>query len=367
MTIYYVVFCVLFLCAFLESINVKCDKHAKNYVLSVFFVIFIILSTIYYGPGGDLYKYEWYFSVVEFEHLIDPIEPFENGYILLNALLRVFTSEYWVLRLVQALIVIGLWKIILLNRKDNLLEGREFVALLCLWSLKQGNILIVRSSIAVVLCIYAVKYIQSKELKKFLICLLVAFQFHSMVIVFLPAYWLYHKINSRKKLYITMTILVIISSLLPNMMLSMVGFIPYEYFQMKLLHYINDVGQISYTTYSYEETLIRALLNMGTSVIMLQMISVMTKQKNYEFEGFFNLYLFGTIIYFVTINVSTGLTRAALPFMDMQMLLLPQIFNIPFIKGNARNGFCAFVIFSIYLFLRMYVNIKDVEYITMFQ
>ncbi|MBO6243552.1 MAG: EpsG family protein [Clostridia bacterium] len=198
MAVYYVVFFVLFLCAFLESINVKYRKKYKNVFLSIFFIIFIILSTIYYGPGGDLYKYEWYFGVVEFEHLIDPIEPFENGYILLNALLRIFTSEYWVLRLVQALIVIGLWKAILLNRKDNFLEGREFIALLCLWALKQGNILIVRSSIAVVICIYGVKYIQSKEFKKFLMCMLIAFQFHSMVIIFLPAYWLYHKRNLRK-------------------------------------------------------------------------------------------------------------------------------------------------------------------------
>ena len=365
MDIYYLGFVYFLIASFMEVFCVKVNRNLKLMMLGIVFISLIFLSTIYYGPNGDVYAYERYFNSVKFSHLIHPVEPFEKGYILLNAILRVFTNKYWVLRLAQAIIVIGLWWRIFLS-KDGFLYGKEFLALFCLWSLKQGNIFIARSSIAVCILIYSLKYIEEKRLNRFLTMFVIAMLFHTLAIVFLPAYWLYHWKGKRKFFYIAMIAAEILSPFLPNIITAIAGLIPHTYLRVKIIHYINDIGLISYTSISYTQQLLKSLINMGSSVIIFEFISKNTRRENSKLEGRMNLYALGVLIYMIAINVSTGMTRAALPYMDMQMILLPQIFDCPFANKNIGNRMIVFMVFVLYLFLRMYVNVIELDYITMF-
>lgn len=366
MSIYYFLFFFFFAISFIEVVGVKIRRDYKRIIIFIVFVFLIVLSTIYYGPVGDLYEYENYFYNVKLSHLLHPTKPFEKGYILLNAVLRLFSDQYWVLRLVLAIIVVAFWKKIIISKDDNFLLGKEFLALFCLWALKNGNIFIVRSSIAVVILIYSIRYIENKNFNKFFLMVFIAFMFHTIAIVFIPAYWLYHWKTSRKYLYLLIILAAIMSPVLPKIITYFAGFIPFTYIRSKIIHYINDSGLISYTNLSYGQHLLKAMINMGSSVIMFEFISRNTNKMNDRFEGRLNLYTLGVLIYMIAINVSTGLTRAALPYMDMQIIMLPQLFECPFAKKNYTNRMILFVTFSLYLFLRMYVNLDGLEYTTMF-
>ena len=76
-----------------------------------------------------------------------------------------------------------------------------------------------------------------------------------------------------------------------------------------------------------------------------------------------NLYLVGSIIYILTLFSSVILSRAALLYNAAQFFLLPRVFDVSVINKSRVIKLAAFVVLSVYLFLRMYYSVQSRDYI----
>ena len=194
----------------------KCSNKKKRYILFAISLFYIILSCVYRGPMGDFYVYEEEFIKTDISHLTN-IEKnhFEYLYEVLSVIVRSFTSSYTVFRLVVATIVMWLWYKTYTYEPINFCSKYIFTILLVVWALSFGNIFIIRSTIACSICAYSIRYIYEKKPICFFLCCCLAFGFHTMSVIWTPAYFIY---NCRKirKTRITIFILCIISLVLSS-------------------------------------------------------------------------------------------------------------------------------------------------------
>lgn len=381
MVIYLSVFGILSFLSYVELFG-KCSNKKKRYILFAISLFYIILSCVYRGPMGDFYVYEEEFIKTDISHLTN-IEKnhFEYLYEVLSVIVRSFTSSYTVFRLVVATIVMWLWYKTYTYEPINFCSKYIFTILLVVWALSFGNIFIIRSTIACSICAYSIRYIYEKKPICFFLCCCLAFGFHTMSVIWTPAYFIY---NCRKirKTRITIFILCIISLVLSSHLSDILLNISKLFGQ-----YIHNRIK-GYLSYSSEDTfgmaasrsfvVVKAMANMIFLIIIFQ-LAIKANHKDQDrigqsfsndeisirysvFSRGYNLYLFGVFIYIISLFTSLALSRAALPYTMFQYVLLPQIFEFkPFNKGAKKQ--LTFIIFIFYLLLRMIVTIRGAAYV----
>ena len=384
MVIYLSVFGILSFLSYVELFG-KCSHKEKRYILFAISLFYIILSCVYRGPMGDFYVYEEEFIKTDISHLTN-IEKnhFEYLYEVLSVIVRSFTASYTVFRLVIATIVMWLWYKIYTYEPTNFCNKYVFTILLVVWALSFGNIFIIRSTIAYSICAYSIRYIYEKKPVYFFLCCCLALGFHTMSVIWVPAYFIYNCRKIRKtriKILILCTISLVLSSYLPNIVLNiskMFGSNIHNRIESYILYGLNNTFGM---TISRLYVVVKALANMFFLMIIFQLIiNANRNDKNrieesisYDeisirlnvFSRCYNLYLFGVFIYIISLFTSLALSRAALPYTMFQYVLLPQIFEFkPFNKCSRKQ--LAFIVFVIYLLLRMIVTIRGAAYVPFF-
>lgn len=364
MVLYMGVFTVLACLSFLELFH-SFSNSVKKIVVIMFSVIFIILSTIYNGNMGDFISYQEYFNSLSLLNLIEAESNlYEYLYTFLNVIVGVFVKNYTMIRFFLALIVMSIWYFLYVGDKkaDNI--EYPITTILVLWALNFGNIFIIRSTISVSICAFSLRYIKKKDLKKFLITTLIACGFHTMSILWIPAYYIYHKSVWRKFYYCIIFFLLLIPNMIKNIVLW-VGDHMGSYIRHKVFTYIGYGEITAGVNYSILFITIKALANVMILLLIFNYIIYRKKKKKTlrDEEGYLNLYLVGTIIYIMSLGSSLILARAALTYNCVQYFLLPKIFQLPEIKKSVTLKIAVFLLFATYLFLRFYLNIKSSNYI----
>lgn len=327
---------------------------------------------------GDFYVYEEEFVKTDISHLTNiSNNHFEYLYEVLSVIVRIFTSSYAVFRMVVAIIVIFLWYKIYTYKPTNCFNKYIITMLLTVWALTFGNIFIVRSTIAVSICIFSVRYIHTKKFIKFLLCLCVAIGFHTMSIIWIPAYFIYNRKKIRKYIYFLIIVSLIVSPYLPNIIIEIS-----KIFGTTIHNRIS--GYISYgldNTFGMAPnrfyTLIKALSNMILLMLVFQLAINSNSKKHRDqrlstqyqavgqakvFERSYNLYLVGVLIYIIALFTSLALSRAALPYTALQYVLLPQIFECEMFRKR-KDKQLVFVFFVAYLLIRMVFTIMGSSYV----
>ena len=201
MTVYFVEYCLIIAIALFIR-RVKGDYETKKTVTIVilFFIIFIILAFRHQSMGIDLgyknpfgylasferiakYTWEQVFSLYSFLN-------YEKGYIILNKLISIISTERQFLLIVCAFL--SLLPIALIIRKysnDILFSIIIYMGLPSYLILFSG----LRQGIAIAICFFSIRFIDKKKVIKFIICIILATLFHYSAIVFIiayPVYWL---------------------------------------------------------------------------------------------------------------------------------------------------------------------------------
>lgn len=368
MYIYYILFFVLAAFSFVEKFC-SISKNKKKIIIYIFSALFVLLSAFYYGAAGDYHAYERTFqnSSINSVTIIEPL------YSLINFAIRSFTNQYWILRLALAVIVMSLWAKVITRFENSFIEKNALTILFVLWALKQGNIFVIRSTIAVAICAYSLRYIEERKLWQFVVCSLTAFGFHMMTIVWFPAYFIFNKRKMRGIYYLGILLCFIFPSLVQNTIISLIPLVPSVYLKTKLTTYfINRAGWNGGNAYSTAFLTLKGSANMIIMVIFFIVVISRTKKckqiisgndylnLNIErYEYYYNIYLIGALMYVISMITTIAVARAALPYTSMQFIILPGILDLPDFKRRIIDKFVVWALFVSYIFLRMYVSIND--------
>lgn len=376
MAVYFSVFGILAILSYKELFG-KYSVRAKRYTLIIISVAYIVLSSIYRGPMGDFYVYEEEFIKTDATHLTNIAgNHFEYLYELLSVIVRRFTSSYAIFRMVVAIIVIYLWYKIYIYKPTNNFNKYIITMLLSVWALTFGNIFIVRSTISVSICMFSLRYIIQKKPLKFLVCTCFAVGFHTMSIIWLPAYFIYNNKKIRKYLYILILMSLLFSQSMPTVILFVCRIFGTTIYN-RIAGYIsygldNTFGMAPNRLY----TLVKALANIGLLLLVFQTIIFFNNKRSKVhinnsqnlivqrsvFNNSYNLYLCGVLIYVVALFTSLALSRAALPYTALQYILLPQVFECSIFKKK-RDRKLVFVVFIAYLLVRLLFTILGSHYV----
>lgn len=184
---------ILFLC-FLENYAsiIKIGKYSIS-TRKISFIIcftFILCLGLFRSEllGVDVYNYKeyfysWYPSYTFREVLIN--FKMDNGYILLNKIIYLFTDNFWIVKSIIYIISFGLISTIIYKHS-------KYPALSFLIYVGFGylgfSFCILRQSLALSICLYAYKYVEMKNFKLFLLLIIIAGMFHKTAYAYLIIY-----------------------------------------------------------------------------------------------------------------------------------------------------------------------------------
>lgn len=355
--LYILVFFVLAVLSFFEVFSRPKSIASRRLLISFICFVFLVLSTIRWERGTDWLSYYDYFSTIHIIPFLDN-QRFEIGYKIVNYLVGYVTSDYTVLLFFLALTVFVFQKNAVIKLAEQSLvaktNGKEenryvypLTMLLIIWSLYLGNVFIVRTTISFIILFYSVYHIHKKNLIKFIFLVVLATLFHRSSVVFLLAYCIYHLRLNKKNFFLSIALAPFIVYFFDTIMLVMAGMLGglYEY---KVTNYLNISGAGS------------SITGIANNIMLILLFSFLYFKKgfrnNAQFNGMFNLFYFGSIIYIGTYLSSPSLTRIALPFMMSQVVLLTYIFD--WIQRKEIRVI-VFSILIFYLLLRNYSVISS--------
>ena len=173
------------------SILFSCIRKRKT--LSLFLSCFslLLVAALRQFVGTD-YAVYYYFKVPEV--ISNPIR-LELGFSLLTYFSVVILGSYqWLIAGMACITCFCYWSSIFRYSKNVPLSLLIFISLGCYYFMLNG----MRQSVAIAVFFFSIRFIEEKKLKKFLLCILFAFSFHSSALLYIPVYWLSRKHISNK-------------------------------------------------------------------------------------------------------------------------------------------------------------------------
>lgn len=186
---------VTIICNFIPFTKTRIDLHL--------FLSFILLFTFHafkdwnYLPDLGEYAMHFYDSgFYEFkEHLL--YSRMEPGWLLMNHILFFILPDHIILSVFTSFVIIGSYFFAIKRYSVNY----AFSILLFLLITYTQSLFVLRQHMAVAVLFFSIKYIVNRDLKCFLLILLLACSIHMTAIVFLPAYFVY-SFNINRKFFL---------------------------------------------------------------------------------------------------------------------------------------------------------------------
>lgn len=154
----------------------------------------------------------------------DSFANFEIGYIVFNKLFKFFIStDSQLFILACSFISIAPIAWVIYKYSPNIIFSFWVFSSFQIYHFGFSGI---RQAIAIGICTLAYNFIVQKKIPAFIALVLLASTFHTSAIVFLPAYWIYHKLNmSPKMLFVYIIAIVFLMFTIKSIATTMVSFI----------------------------------------------------------------------------------------------------------------------------------------------
>jgi len=371
MGIYLLILFLLFVLGYWQTSG-KLSKKTSSQAFTFILFFFWILSFIRWKTGTDWDSYYDCFAInVELWEFQE--RGFELFYTYLNWGVKQLTSSYWIL-----LAIIGSIIYPLTGSTIKKFSPLPFVSLLVYLLLRRADIFFVRESIALAFCFYSFKYIYNKKSVEYLLCVLVATQFHNAAFAFFPAYFIFHlKIDIKKTIYLLIFVIcvfIILQEYITGLLGPMASIFG-ESFLDKTGKYL-ERGFDSGGATSVASAMIRGSLNRFILLLfflygyfkqlqctkgnLISPLNVEYFNKNEKlekqiacrdiqlFRGLLNLYMFSIFLFAVLAPLSLTLNRLADTY-EMAAILL---------AGFAMNSYSKKIKLSIYILFYIYIAIR---------
>lgn len=358
MTVLTVLGLIIALFSFKEFVG----SNVKKYETYISIFICMTIATIRTSGLGDLVHYKEIFdytdwkAVLGIEYQTYEVMSSEFLYKLLNYICHKLNSNFHFFLFVEALIV----NILLLLYAEDVIEAKKestnnrflycystFIFMFYFMGLY--NVIIIRQTISVSICLFSIKYIRKKQFLKFFICFFMAFLLHRATVVWLPAFWVFNfKTDQflRRCAYIIILLLgmfgvIVITPHVARIMPGMWG----AKINLYLMMGNNAYGQKLNVWIILIKSLINCIFIFACAVLLIRYYR---NDKNYM--GYFNLYVCSMAITLVSPFISNQFARLATPYAMTHTALIIYLLSSKF--ANWFTKVIIFLLVLVYYFLR---------------
>lgn len=362
MAFYTIIFISLLLASFLEVISN--NKRYSTTIFTLFLFIFFILSFIRWKTGTD---WESYYNM--YTWIDKPWNNFNNvmelGYNFINHLGKFLFNNYTgVLFLFSTIIYICIGRTYITLSKYPI---TSLFLSFCILSF--AHIMYVRQNVAVVITGWSIYYIITQNKWKFIICVLIASLFHRTALIFLLAYPIFYKSYSAKYYCVSIIGALVIGTLVGKLFLNIIGGLGLGIISSKINGYLELGSEDNSMAISTTTVLVKGFINRSFMLFLIFYCKYKLKHNSLFFNGLTNLYILGTILYFITLPLSISLARIAVYMDSLQVILIPYII---YQQKTLYNRILFFILVSSYFYLRFYLYIISfktayIPFITIFQ
>lgn len=348
---YYLIFIVLSSLSWLTIIDCGNKRLYSTSFISVL-IIFALFGAIRWETGTDWLSYLNLFNrTSDWDDLfiLENIE-FETGFIILNLFSHYICTSYSLCLTIQSAIIF-----FLLYKSLQQQSILPLVSLFIYFSMSLAGIFFVRQTIALVILLYATKYIYNRKLWHFITYIFIASLFHRTASIYILAYMCCNWKLSWSQMIIILGGAAILGTFSSKLILGTIGSVNLGVFSGKLNAYLLMGAEDNSTIYSTAGTLIRATINRGLIFIMFWLLIKNKKENDPIVNGLINIYFVGACLYFILAPVALSLARVTAYFDIVQVLIIPYFF----IKHKIPERAIVFVIIFIYSAFRLYVALTS--------
>lgn len=353
MLFYLSIFIFLFFASLLEVVS---NNKKYSIITSSFtIIIFFILSFIRWDTGTDWDSYYNIYTWIRkpWDNLFNlGMEP---GYEFVMHLGKFLFGNYTgVLFILSNIIYFFLFKTYTTFSKYPVTS-----ILLSFCIISFAHILYVRQNVAVVILGWSIYYVIEKNILKFALCVLFASLFHRTAFVFFIVYFIYYKEFSFSFIVLVILGSLTFGTLLNKMLLSLIGGGDLGIISNKINMYMEAGTDENTTTLSTTTILIKGFINRSVLIILFFYCKYKLNYNNTFFNGFLNIYILGTVLYFITLPINITLARIAVYMDILQVILIPYII---YQQKNIYNRLILFSVISLYFYIRFYSTFISYEY-----
>lgn len=192
--IYYIIFFILLITAlFVDVLPVKGIKKYEKAIFIFLSVVLILFAGLRIDTGYDYSSYKLIYTQVSHTNFneIFGLYNIEYGYIFINYLFR--NLSYEIMIFIIALFSIGLKLLFIEKNLEKKCLAMFFYYSSFYLTYDMG---VLRQGIALGILIWGYKYISERNLKKFIMIMVISSFFHVTSVIFIPLYFIYnHKFD----------------------------------------------------------------------------------------------------------------------------------------------------------------------------
>lgn len=345
---FWVVILIIFYVYVLSVLNDSKLKSRETQILTVICVILTLLIGLRHNwPDEGVYVEAFNRSPLCFEFNWQTVVPFgyaEKGYLFLASIIKTIWDNSTVYLLTMA----GISMYLLYKSLDRyciypLLGLCDYIGRFML----NRDFTQMRSSLAILMIILVIRYIQEKRMWAYLLVVFFAYQFHHMALLGFPLYFLYKIPLSKKSIIIGLVLAFVFSQTLAGSIQGVVD------------QYSEDLQYTTYTQGDYVEQ----ALGLRNPMIYFQ-IAILLLFSHYEKDlrgklKYYDLYRWGyfysTLFLIVFCNYTALSGRTSTMFATVEMFILP--FILSELKGFKRYAFMGLLgVVFVYFFWSKMMN-----------
>jgi len=306
MLTYLLLFGITYIFAIFDVING--GKYIKNYLFLVLVTILTLFAGLRYNLGADYLGYYSYFN----KATISLFGGLELGFEFLAVLVRETFGSYEIfVLLLDTLTFVFVYKSIKSMSKVYLIP-------LYIYSIQYflgGPMGQMRQALAMAILLYSIKYVISRDLKRFIFVVLIATSIHFSSIVFLVVYGLnYIKVNKVFLTVILISSVIVGKTFLPRyILLQLFSLFDIELFD-KINHYVTS--EVYGTEYSGQ-----IIAYIERLLIFFISLYFYKESDDKRIKVFIQVYWLSLLLFFMFADISILAQRSSRPFKMVEIFL----------------------------------------------
>lgn len=271
----------------------------------------------------------------------------EIGYYWINYMVSYFTDSFQILLFVIQILVLMPVIISCKNNKDLVEPYISYLFFLVLFYNRTLNM--TRQSIAISFCILAVTFMRKQEIRKFLLCVIIAMTMHRIAILFIFIYFLYYFLQKKDRVFYKFLFSVIAILVLIFYQTIVVKLVDLGYISKRYLYYANSGNQNIST------------IELLTKVIFLIIILITSKylNKKNKDNGFLIFILILDILVYCIGFYANYAQRISYYLGFFVIFIIPQVPKC--MKMNQRRVCLFFLLAISFVFSYCYYGINECD------
>lgn len=309
------------------------------------FVILWAFASLKWKTGTDWEPYYDTFYYFSKEYELN----FEPGYIKLVAFVRGFTSNYSIFLTIFSFLCISIkFSFFLKYNKETF-----FTLILLFFCYYFADIFAVRQSLAISLTLFSTIFIINKKPVFFILFVALATSIHTSSILYFFAYYIYWRKISDKSFYYIIFFSILFGLLgfggiILELLLKALGL--EGFLGDKINNYLTGDNEGINTNVN---PLVLFMMGVTKRLLLIPVflyIKNKSKSKFAYFQGYFNLYMAGNIIYFLFAKDLAVFVRASVPYLFFEIFLISYV--LLYFKTDKKKIMLVFIVMMLFSWAR---------------